>query len=152
MSDTCTDESCPTCPKPPYGDTGIKYDVVAQWKEDLDLQDEAFPVFNMDYDIIEKEDGTFEGDAALFLAWRFVPHETLSAWYVERTGADVVEEFTGIPYSDAEKLVWPQVFFDNGVPIESITSQDFVSVLMLYEETGVVDWSIVLPEEVASDD
>lgn len=152
MTDSCTDDLCPTCPKPPYGDTGIKCDVVAQWKEDLELQDEGFLVFNMDYEIIEHEDGTFEGDAALFLAQRFVPHETLSSWYIDRTSADVVESFTGIPYSDAEKLMWPQVFFDNAVPVESITPADFITVLTLYEDTGVVDWSIVLPEEVIAND
>ncbi len=115
--------------------------VIAQWKEDL--LDKDFPKFNMDYEIIEHPGKTFEGDAALFLAYRIV--EDLTEFYKHNTGWAVITKYTNIPIDRARELLWPTVLLeDSEFDLSSITPEQFISVLDVYLETGIVDWEIIL--------
>lgn len=112
--------------------------VIEQWK--LDLKDRAFPKFNMDYEIIEHAKREYEGDAALFLAYRYADKENLSVWYHRRRSYEIVTEFTGIPFAHAKALLNPPD--GEGVDYTLIKPDHFIQVLDLYLETGMVTWPL----------
>ena len=113
-------------------------EVIDQWK--LDLKDRDFPRFNMDYEIIEHEKREYEGDAALFLAFRYADKPDLTKWYGKRRSYEIVTEFTGIPLAHAKALLNPPD--GEGVEYKLIKPDHFIQVLDLYLETGMVTWPI----------
>ena len=134
----------------------IKEDVIKQWKKDL-LDAEFGITFNCDYAVITNDDGNLEGDASLFLAYRYADinnDSQLLDWYEsasKRVPAGgyhisevIVAEFTGIPLDDACKLMWPQVLIDReGFDLSKITPKQFIAVLDVYLKTAIVDWNLV---------
>lgn len=114
----------------------MKKEIIEQWKRDM--LDKEFPRFNMDYEIIEHPKREYEGDAALFLAYRHVNAHDLSAWYADKRSYEIITMFTDIPLKDARALLNPPD--GDGVDYTYIKPKDFIQVLDLYLETGMVAW------------
>ncbi len=145
---------------PTSTDAPIVYNepVIAQWRKDL-LDKEFGLVFNADYSIITNDNGVFEGDASLFLAYRnadITGDNRLIAWYDEFTkqippgdysiSEYIVNKFTGIPLETARKLMWPECLLEADYDLSKITPQQFVQILDIYMETGAVGWDIYLAQ------
>jgi len=143
--------------------TKINEDAIAQWRKDL-LDTDFGLKFNADYSFITNAEGKWEGDASLFLAYRYADindDAKLLAWYDDLSAkvlAEFGEEditvseyivmmFTGIPLESARKLMWPQPLLDNDYDLATVTPQMFVQVLDVYMETGVVGWDIYIPTQ-----
>lgn len=136
--------------------SNLKTAVINQWKKDL-LDAEFGIKLNCDYAVITNDEGNLEGDASLFLAFRhaeIADDNQLLDWYegvskrVPVGGyhiSDViVADYTGIPLDDACKLMWPQVLIDRpDYELSQITPKQFIAVLDVYLETGIVDWNLV---------
>ncbi|MFM7012604.1 MAG: hypothetical protein ACKO0Z_25275 [Betaproteobacteria bacterium] len=134
--------------------------VIAQWRQDL--LDRSMGIrFNADYSCVLDEDGTIMGDAAMFLVYRYAEmneDKDIFIWY-ERASENlpgmkdlaagyhdseiIVTYFTGIPLEDACKLLWPTVLINQEYDLSKLTAKDFVSVLDVYLETGIVDWGVI---------
>ncbi len=112
--------------------------VIEQWK--LDLKDRSFPKFNMDYEVIEHPSREYEGDAALFLAYRHADKTNLSKWYENKRSYEIVTAFTGIPLAHAKALLNPPD--GDGVDYTLIKPEHFIQVLDLYLDTGMVTWPL----------
>jgi len=138
--------------------TGLNYNVIKQWKADLVMRD-GVPRFNMDYPIIEHEgspdDATrFEGDPGLFLAWHFgidnkeIESDTkLSEWMADRSTEEIITRFTGIPADASHELLNPEALWKKNYPTRKLTPFQFIAVLDLYLETGMVLWEKVLMDD-----
>jgi hypothetical protein len=118
----------------------LNYPRIELWKQDIlaSVRDTEFPRFNMNYEIIEGKRGrTYEGDAALFLAFRYAAAENLFDWYYDQKSHEIVELFTGIPQGDAYRLLNPPYkHFD----YDKIKPAEFVAVLDSYLLTSHVSW------------
>lgn len=114
----------------------MKRDVIDQWK--LDLVDPLFPKFNMDFEIIEHAKREYEGDAALFLAYRHASNPDLKIWMLHKRSYEIITEFTDIPLKDARALVNPPD--GDNVDYTYIKVGSFIQVLDLYLDSGLVTW------------
>lgn len=136
--------------------SNLKTAIIDQWKKDL-LDAEFGIKFNCDYAVITNDDGNLEGDASLFLAFRhaeITDDNQLLDWYESvskrvpvggyHISDVIVADYTGIPLDDACKLMWPQVLIDRpDYELSQITPKQFIAVLNVYLETGIVDWNLV---------
>jgi len=139
----------------------LKTAAIKQWI--ADLNDKKFGIeFNSEYMCILNDKGNIAGDAALFLAIRnadIKENSDVFAWYEKlkipkggyHASEVVVTMFTGIPIEDACKLMWPHILYSNGYDTENMSAKEFVTVLKHYLDSGVVDWTLLLPEEEITD-
>ncbi len=142
-------------------------DVITAWIEDL--TDPDFGVkFNADVACAVVKKGRKSitmGDAALFLVLRQVGMEDgfdITTWYEGLAPAVprgtqapeyLVSKYSGIPFVDARKLMWPQPLFDADYELSNMKARQFVAVLKHYLMTGEVSWEKVLnpPRKVKKD-
>lgn len=141
--------------------TKLNNAVIKQWI--ADLNDKKFGVrFNSEYMCILDDDGNIAGDGALFLAMRnadIKEDHDVFPWYEKlpipkggyHASEVVVSMFTGIPIEDACKLMWPTVLYSHDYDTENMSTKEFVTVLKHYLDSGDVDWTLLLPEEEATD-
>lgn len=124
----------------------LREEVIAQWK--ADLVDPTFPVFNLDFEHVVRN-GKPEGDAGLFLAYRYSHTEDLAEYLGENRSHEIIADLTGIPLEDAYALINPTEVFarDSKVEPSRIKPRQFIRVLDEYLSSGVVDWSIVVSRE-----
>lgn len=134
--------------------------VIKQWREDL--LDRSMGIrFNADYSCVLDENDVIMGDAAMFLVYRnadLVEDRDIFRWYENvvaripgmkdlaagyHDSELIVTHFTGIPLADSCKLMWPTVLLNQDFDLTKLTTKDFVNVLDVYLETGIVDWSII---------
>lgn len=121
----------------------LRYDRIEVWKEDLikAKRDKSLPHFNFDFEILPHEKRKWQGDPALFLAWRFANPSNdkkfdLWEWYADKAAAQIVELFTGIPIGAASQLLNPPV----NINYSKITAVKFVEVLDVYLFCNKVEW------------
>lgn len=124
----------------------LHHDVIAQWK--ADLVDPSFPTFNCDFEHVIRN-GKPEGDAGIFLAFRYSHTDDLAEYLGNSRTHEIVADLTGIPLPDAYALLNPAEIFGRNSKIEPsrVKPRQFIRVLDEYLESGVVDWSIVVSRE-----
>jgi hypothetical protein len=130
--------------------------IIKQWIEDL--LDEDLPIrFNADYGLFVDEDGSMQGDAALFLVYRHAKidkeNDFVDYYYslskkisedaeIQDLSSNWVHAITDIALEDAVELC-------HGLPehlakdhnYEALEPEMFVKVLKHYIKYGVVDWN-----------